>query len=103
MTATGPGNRPVTRADIEHKLAEIRGIADDSTEVAQAPAAWMTRPINRPGRSVFGIFASIPCPSFPSRRQSRFQGVPPAPGSQQEDTGSQEQSYDRLAFRMDAA
>jgi hypothetical protein len=38
MTATGPGNRPVTRADIEHKLAEIRGIADDSTEVAEDAA-----------------------------------------------------------------
>jgi len=35
MSATGPGSTPVTRADIEHKLAEIRGIADDSTEVAQ--------------------------------------------------------------------
>ena len=35
MSATGPGSRPVTRADIEHKLAEIRGIADDTTEVAQ--------------------------------------------------------------------
>ena len=27
-------------------------MARDSTEVEQAPAAWMTRPINRPGRSV---------------------------------------------------
>ena len=35
MSATGPGNPPVTRADIEHKLAEIRGVADDTTEVAQ--------------------------------------------------------------------
>lgn len=38
MTATGPGNRPVTRADIEHKLAQIRGIADDNTEVAEDAA-----------------------------------------------------------------
>jgi hypothetical protein len=35
MSATGPGSPPVTRADIEHKLAEIRGIADDTTDVAQ--------------------------------------------------------------------
>jgi hypothetical protein len=35
MSATGPGGRPVTRSDIERKLAEIRGIADDTTEVAQ--------------------------------------------------------------------
>lgn len=38
MTAIGPGNRPVTRADIEHKLAQIRGIADDNTEVAEDAA-----------------------------------------------------------------
>ena len=29
-----------------------RAIARDSTEVAQAPAAWITRPISRLGRSV---------------------------------------------------
>ena len=27
-------------------------MARDSTEVEQAPAAWMTRPINKPVRSV---------------------------------------------------
>lgn len=35
MSATGPGNRPVTRADIERKLAEIRGVTEDTTETAQ--------------------------------------------------------------------
>ena len=35
MSATGPGSRPVTRADIERKLAEIRGVTEDTTEVAQ--------------------------------------------------------------------
>jgi hypothetical protein len=35
MSATGPGNRPVTRADIERKLAQIRGVTEDTTEVAQ--------------------------------------------------------------------
>jgi hypothetical protein len=35
MTATGPGQRPVTRSDIEQKLAEIRGITEDTTEAAQ--------------------------------------------------------------------
>jgi len=29
---------PVTRADIEAKLAEIRGVADDTTEVASEAA-----------------------------------------------------------------
>jgi hypothetical protein len=29
---------PVTRADIEAKLAEIRGVADDTTEVAEGAA-----------------------------------------------------------------
>ena len=33
-----PGDKPVTRADIEAKLAEIRGVADDTTEVAQGAA-----------------------------------------------------------------
>jgi hypothetical protein len=32
-TANGEGT--VTRADIEAKLAQIRGVADDTTEVAQ--------------------------------------------------------------------
>lgn len=39
MSATGPGqrpgDRPVTRADIERKLAEIRGVTDDSAAAAQ--------------------------------------------------------------------
>jgi hypothetical protein len=30
--------QPVTRADIEAKLAEIRGVADDATEVAEEAA-----------------------------------------------------------------
>jgi MYXO-CTERM domain-containing protein len=30
--------KPVTRADIEAKLAEIRGVADDTTEVAEEAA-----------------------------------------------------------------
>ena len=30
--------KPVTRSDIEAKLAEIRGIADDTTEVAEGAA-----------------------------------------------------------------
>ena len=35
----GPGaEQPVTRADIEAKLAEIRGVADDTTEVAEGAA-----------------------------------------------------------------
>ena len=32
------GNKPVTRADIEAKLAEIRGVTDDTTEVAEDAA-----------------------------------------------------------------
>jgi hypothetical protein len=35
MSATGPGNRPVTRADIERKLAEIRGVTEDTSDAAQ--------------------------------------------------------------------
>ena len=31
-------DKPVTRADIEAKLAEIRGVTDDTTEVAQDAA-----------------------------------------------------------------
>jgi hypothetical protein len=39
MTATTDnGQRLVTRADIESKLREIRGVTDDSTEVAQEAA-----------------------------------------------------------------
>jgi hypothetical protein len=33
--ATGNGQSTVTRADIEAKLQEIRGVTDTSTEVAQ--------------------------------------------------------------------
>ncbi len=33
-------------------LKRSRAIARDSTEVEHAPAAWMTRPIKRPGKSV---------------------------------------------------
>ena len=35
--APGP-NKPVTRADIEAKLAQIKGVADDTTEVAEGAA-----------------------------------------------------------------
>ena len=39
MTSTNDnGQRLVTRADIESKLREIRGVTDDSTEVAQQAA-----------------------------------------------------------------
>jgi len=34
-TANGNGKGPVTRADIEAKLAQIRGVADDQVEVAE--------------------------------------------------------------------
>ena len=34
----GTPDKPVTRADIEAKLAEIRGVADDTTEVAEEAA-----------------------------------------------------------------
>jgi MYXO-CTERM domain-containing protein len=34
MTPAAVPEKPVTRADIEAKLAEIRGVADDTTEVA---------------------------------------------------------------------
>jgi hypothetical protein len=34
-TVARNGEGTVTRADIEAKLAEIRGVADDTTEVAQ--------------------------------------------------------------------
>ena len=37
-STTDNGQRMVTRADIESKLREIRGVADDSTEVAQEAA-----------------------------------------------------------------
>jgi hypothetical protein len=36
--AATPAGKPVTRADIEAKLAEIRGVADDTTEVAEGAA-----------------------------------------------------------------
>ena len=39
MTSTiDNGQRLVTRADIESKLREIRGVTDDTTEVAQEAA-----------------------------------------------------------------
>jgi hypothetical protein len=35
----GPGaDKPVTRADIEAKLAEIRGVTEDATEIAEGSA-----------------------------------------------------------------
>jgi hypothetical protein len=37
-STTDNGQRTVTRADIESKLREIRGVTDDSTEVAQQAA-----------------------------------------------------------------
>ena len=37
-----------------------RAIARDSTEVAQAPAAWMTRPISRSGKSVASPHQTLP-------------------------------------------
>jgi len=37
-STTDNGQRLVTRADIESKLREIRGVTDDSTEVAQEAA-----------------------------------------------------------------
>lgn len=37
-STTDNGQRLVTRADIESKLREIRGVTDDSTEVAQQAA-----------------------------------------------------------------
>ena len=37
-----------------------RAIARDSTEVAQAPAAWITRPIRRLGRSVARPHQTLP-------------------------------------------
>jgi hypothetical protein len=35
MSSMVPADRPVTRQDIERKLAQIRGVTEDSTEVAQ--------------------------------------------------------------------
>ena len=32
------GDKPVTRADIEAKLAEIRGVTEDATEIAEGTA-----------------------------------------------------------------
>src|ERR1700704_5066025 len=37
-----------------------RAIARDSTEVAQAPAAWITRPTSRPGKSVASAHQTLP-------------------------------------------
>jgi len=37
-STTDNGQRLVTRADIESKLREIRGVTDDTTEVAQEAA-----------------------------------------------------------------
>ena len=37
-----------------------RAMARDSTEVAQAPAAWITRPIRRLGRSVASAHQMLP-------------------------------------------
>ena len=37
-----------------------RAIARDSTEVAHAPAAWITRPASRPGRSVARAHQMLP-------------------------------------------
>ena len=37
-----------------------RAIARDSTEVAQAPAAWMTRPVSSPGKSVASAHQMLP-------------------------------------------
>jgi hypothetical protein len=37
MTSLG-ADKPVTREDIEAKLAQIRGVADDTTEVAEDAA-----------------------------------------------------------------
>ena len=35
----GPGSdKPVTRADIEAKLSQIKGVTDDTTEVAEGAA-----------------------------------------------------------------
>ena len=35
---TPESDKPVTRADIEAKLAEIRGVTDETTEVAEEAA-----------------------------------------------------------------
>jgi hypothetical protein len=35
MSSMVPADRPVTRQDIERKLAQIRGVTEDPTEVAQ--------------------------------------------------------------------
>ena len=36
--AVSAANKPVTRADIEAKLAQIKGVTDDTTEVAEGAA-----------------------------------------------------------------
>jgi len=33
-----PAEKPVTRADIEAKLGEIRGVTEDATEIAEGTA-----------------------------------------------------------------
>ena len=38
MSPAPGAQQPVTRADIEAKLAEIRGVADDTTDVAEGAA-----------------------------------------------------------------
>ena len=38
MTSPAGGDKPVSRADIEAKLAEIRGVTEDATEVAEGTA-----------------------------------------------------------------
>ena len=38
MTSPAGADKPVSRADIEAKLAEIRGVTEDATEVAEGTA-----------------------------------------------------------------
>jgi MYXO-CTERM domain-containing protein len=38
MSPAKSGDKPVTRADIEAKLAEIRGVADQTAEAAEGAA-----------------------------------------------------------------
>ena len=38
MSPTPGAEKPVSREDIEAKLAQIRGVADDTTEVAEGAA-----------------------------------------------------------------
>ena len=48
-----------------------RAMARDSTEVAQAPAAWMTRPVRRPGRSVARPHQTLPAKNTANPDQHR--------------------------------